>query len=531
MSGHRPRTQTQIRPLDSLPALESELFTLINLVCDGTASRDTYAGLETILSDPKQPAAIDLYCAAMELHTSLAWRWHAPRGEMEPRTPAAAVGHPRPRASSHDWFAGLTRPATLGIVLPTAALAVAILVAIVGQFWPTTKPVVAGALCGRVIGSRGAVWSAASPAPRPGEQLESGRRFNLGLGLVEIGTDHATIVLEGPATFSFIGPRKISLTRGQLTATVAKPAAAATSGPLFTVQTPTAVVSDLGTQFGVEIDPTGLTTVHVFDGLVECAGTGFAAGSPVRLKGGQKAAVSLAGYVGPATDGAASQRFSRSLALAEEPVWVESRARTMLQDSFGGAGPLAGTSPVSRGGTGDLPWMAPAGAAATGSSWRLSPSGLEIAAPGSATLPFQPQAGRVYRLAVDLTVTAGGTDWAGAGFSGTPTPTNPVLTSAWMFQRHMASGIDPNGFFVGADAASLQFSSGDQKTGRRSFTILLDTRRPRWTVTFAADGQRLRTEPVPASARIESVGLSCHGSCRAVVHSFSLACMEPANGS
>ncbi|MBN1394605.1 MAG: hypothetical protein JW959_06250, partial [Pirellulales bacterium] len=39
--------------------------------------------------------------------------------------------------------------------------------------------------------------------------------------------------------------------------------------PLFAVRTPTAIVTDLGTEFGVEVDENGNTTSHVFQGLVQ----------------------------------------------------------------------------------------------------------------------------------------------------------------------------------------------------------------------------------------------------------------------
>ena len=37
----------------------------------------------------------------------------------------------------------------------------------------------------------------------------------------------------------------------------------------FTVRTPTATVTDLGTEFGVEVSKAGLTTSHVFRGAVK----------------------------------------------------------------------------------------------------------------------------------------------------------------------------------------------------------------------------------------------------------------------
>ena len=39
--------------------------------------------------------------------------------------------------------------------------------------------------------------------------------------------------------------------------------------PLFTIKTPTATVTDLGTEFGVEVEPTGATSASVFRGVIE----------------------------------------------------------------------------------------------------------------------------------------------------------------------------------------------------------------------------------------------------------------------
>ena len=39
--------------------------------------------------------------------------------------------------------------------------------------------------------------------------------------------------------------------------------------PLFSVRTPTAVVTDLGTEFGVEVNRSGTTRSHVFQGRVK----------------------------------------------------------------------------------------------------------------------------------------------------------------------------------------------------------------------------------------------------------------------
>ena len=75
---------------------------------------------------------------------------------------------------------------------------------------------------------------------------------------------------------------------GKLTARVenAKQQAAISKSPnlqiskLFVVKTPTATVTDLGTEFGVEVSETGITGAQVFSGKVKVVGRGQAGGIP-----------------------------------------------------------------------------------------------------------------------------------------------------------------------------------------------------------------------------------------------------------
>jgi hypothetical protein len=91
-----------------------------------------------------------------------------------------------------------------------------------------------------------------------------------------------------------------------------------------------------------------------------------------------------------------------------------------------------------------------------------------------------------------------------------------------MLQRH-STDLDTNAVFIGADVKSLRFSASDRVMGRRQLAILLDTTRPRWTVTFVADGRRLKTDIMPEGTRIASVALACQSTARALFSSFSLS--------
>ena len=119
-----------------------------------------------------------------------------------------------------------------------------------------------------------------------------GDKFALASGLMEITYDTgAKVILQGPVTYEVESRSGGFLSLGRLTARVEKQVASGQwSGtskspnlqvskspnsslstlhsPLFTIKTPTAIVTDLGTEFGVEVSKEGYTTSHVFRGLV-----------------------------------------------------------------------------------------------------------------------------------------------------------------------------------------------------------------------------------------------------------------------
>jgi ferric-dicitrate binding protein FerR (iron transport regulator) len=82
-------------------------------------------------------------------------------------------------------------------------------------------------------------------------------------GTVELQfADGARVIVEGPAKFEPRGADRAFLSVGKLVATVPKQAIG------FTIDTPTATIVDLGTEFGVETNPQS-TEIQVFKGKVE----------------------------------------------------------------------------------------------------------------------------------------------------------------------------------------------------------------------------------------------------------------------
>jgi hypothetical protein len=154
---------------------------------------------------------------------------------------------------------------------------------------------------GRVTGLIDCRWADPKTEALAGAHVLSGRRYALASGLMEITYDTgAKVILEGPCAYQVESQSSGYLTLGKLTARVEKRGEgrgergenSGDSGksallrrlrgddhrspsplsplpsPLFSVRTPTAIVTDLGTEFGVEVEKSGVTRSHVFRGSV-----------------------------------------------------------------------------------------------------------------------------------------------------------------------------------------------------------------------------------------------------------------------
>lgn len=130
-------------------------------------------------------------------------------------------------------------------------------------------------------GRRKPISNLKSPIPNAQSLVALGDKFILASGLMEIVYDTgAHVILDGPCAYTVDSPSGGFLSIGKLTAKLEKDlksqiANQQTSNPqsqipnpLFAVRTPTATVTDLGTEFGVEVDKAGLTQSHVFRGKV-----------------------------------------------------------------------------------------------------------------------------------------------------------------------------------------------------------------------------------------------------------------------
>ncbi len=289
--------------------------------CDGTLSAEQTAELERNLRD--DPSALDAFVLYMEVHSRIAWNARAHAEDEHDRPPDAnqrqgMVGSPAIDVSV-DLEPQTPEPpfptlSTTSYPLPTAPfvgswafsymVATVIMgVAILG-FWAykiTHHQHIAEApsqsapsdarqemvFVGRITGMVDVKWSD-DPRylPPPGfAHVSLGRKYILDSGLLEITYDSgAKVILEGPCTYEVESTAGGYLALGKLTARIeerrekreegARTADSTSSliphpSSLFSVRTPTAVVTDLGTEFGVEVDKSGGSKTHVFQGKVE----------------------------------------------------------------------------------------------------------------------------------------------------------------------------------------------------------------------------------------------------------------------
>ena len=156
---------------------------------------------------------------------------------------------------------------------------------------------------GHVSGMVDCQWVDPRTAPAPYAHVLLGRKYAMTSGLLNITYDTGDrVILQGPCTYVVESPTGGYLSIGRLTARVEKrgggreergegrePSQQAAIGnhrspsslsplpsplapspfPLFVIRTPTAQITDLGTEFGVEVEMSGVSRAEVFEGKVE----------------------------------------------------------------------------------------------------------------------------------------------------------------------------------------------------------------------------------------------------------------------
>lgn len=190
----------------------------------------------------------------------------------------------------------------------------------------------------------GAKWDGESPGD-VSTRIEEGKSVSLAAGLCSLRFGDGTrVIVEGPVRFTVQSPNQILLAQGRLWAAMSGRGAGR-----FVVQTPSSTITDLGTEFGVSVDPlNGNTEVDVFMGSVRVTPSGYPDAS-ANVVAGDSATVADSS-VQQVSGGASPQRFVRDLAAIPIPLDVADlvsggdgsthRRGGMIDPSSGAAGAL-----------------------------------------------------------------------------------------------------------------------------------------------------------------------------------------------
>jgi hypothetical protein len=263
-------------------AADHEFFRLLWAACDNQATADECAHLEQrVLDDPE---ACRAYVLFMSLHTDLLWQNQTSEPGSNERTEAIEQ---RPLATTSRnqqseirnqklqspilGFLGrtvsaLNRPVVWSIVV-VAAVFYGTFTVISWNLRPDKLPSVSNrddVSVAVVRDAKDVQWSKKASSQPAESSILSGEPLKIDSGTMELELHAGTrLVVQGPAEWSISDSNSVSLRIGKLFARVPKQAIG------FTVETPTAEIVDLGTEFGVEVSESGATEVQVSKGSIE----------------------------------------------------------------------------------------------------------------------------------------------------------------------------------------------------------------------------------------------------------------------
>ena len=303
------------------PAEKNDLFESINRFLTASVSNDPTAATGVDLSKMLEASdeACDLYVECIHMSLLLpSLLASAPEEESDSFDTVFSSPCNEARTPLLPGFPNVAFPNTLGYLSagwPMAYLVAAVVVsigiaiaAITHVSQPEQKQFVqqsnalpsSPTVVGQITGMANCVWEGselrvqgsgenASEENSP-KNLKSpvslGDRLSITSGLLEI-TYHsgAKVILQGPVTYEVESAAGGYLSVGKLTARlehkatdtgtqISKSQIPNPKSPLFAVRTPTATITDLGTEFGVEVQKDGVTHTHVFVGTVTVAKIG-----------------------------------------------------------------------------------------------------------------------------------------------------------------------------------------------------------------------------------------------------------------
>lgn len=231
------------------PDWHGELHQLCEAVIEDRLTAAQRDRIEELIA--AHPEAKRFYVEYLHQHACLAWS--AAQPESSGRT-APSPPQPMPEKSP-SGFAFAARRRWLAVVV-----AASLLIASVGFWFASWRG--QGQLA-TLVHSKGCKWDGGTLPTEEGARLGPGR-LRLAEGITRIVFDNgAELTLEAPADLELVSGQRCVLRTGRLVAKVPGPAIS------FTVDTPTAVFRDLGTEFGINVRDEKTADLQVFTGLVD----------------------------------------------------------------------------------------------------------------------------------------------------------------------------------------------------------------------------------------------------------------------
>ena len=290
----------------SWPNNADELRELFTVVYDEAGTIDQFREFEDLLRRDVQAA--DYFVRLMQLHVLLEETFTVTRPCNGYPSPSI-VGNDTPTPASTDCpqvhsFLSTAYHGTIGFFsqeLPFSLLIAAVLTSL--GLWfasmiyisspekiardSSSSPAKlsvdpAREVVGRITGMVDCKWSKDGYEPADFDAVLLGQQFKLDSGLMEITYNSgAKVILQGAVTYAVDSKDGGYLSIGKLTARLEKKEESAKQQaanhkselvsipyPLFTIKTPMATVTDLGTEFGVEVNRDREVVTHVFVGKV-----------------------------------------------------------------------------------------------------------------------------------------------------------------------------------------------------------------------------------------------------------------------
>jgi hypothetical protein len=233
---------------------QAELTTLCDAVIEDRATAEQLARLETLVL--QQPEAKRFYIEYLHQHGCLHWSAAQPAL----RDPSGVI--PRPAAGSRETIA-LHSPWKRRLFWTGTLLAASLLAAFAFTMAKRPPAVAPVPTVATLAGASGCKWDSGTLPTEEGARLGAGR-LRLAEGIIRIKFDNGvTLTVEAPADLEIESAQRCVLHGGRLIAKVPPPAIG------FTVDTPTAVLHDLGTEFGVNVRGSEGSDVQVFEGIVD----------------------------------------------------------------------------------------------------------------------------------------------------------------------------------------------------------------------------------------------------------------------